>query len=394
MNKKTATTACIITAVLVFILTSMFYHTSAGLRVFSLFGDAGMGYDYAKLVQIDKMIEDNYTGSYNKDRLMNAALFSYVASLGDEHSSYLGKSEYKSFSESLSGDYRGIGITVGYGEGKILIKEVTPASPADEAGIKKGDFLIKVNGEEYNDNQIIPATDAIRNTPEGESVILTIEREGSLFDLTVTPRDIANEYVIGSMIDEGIGYINIKTFGNNIVDEFAGEINNLKEKGMKKLILDLRSNPGGSLDSAVGVGDILLPKGDIITIKDKYDKSQSYKSDETELGMPIFVLINEDSASASEVIAGALRDYDKGVLIGKKTYGKGVVQSIYEFGDGTGLRLTTAKYYTPSGECIHGTGIEPDIEVELGEGASISYGDLTRPDPQLERALAEARGAQ
>ncbi len=391
MNKKAIISSCTITAVVIFILTSIFYHTDAGFRVFSLFGNDDESYDYAKLSHINSLIEESYTGSYNRDNLMDAALFSYVASLGDTYSSYLGEMDFASFNESLSGGYRGIGITVTNTGDKILITEVTPSLPADAAGIRKGDFLIKVNGTPYKGSQMNAATQAIKSTPVGESVLLTVEREAKAMNISVTPDEIKTDYVTSKLIDASIGYINVKTFGNDIGEDFKKEIDALKENGMKKLILDLRSNPGGALEAAVDVGDILLPKGNIISIKDKKGREESFKSDEKELGMPIFLLINEESASASEVIAGALRDYDKAVLIGKKTFGKGVVQSIFDFGDGTGLRLTTAKYYTPSGECIHGKGIEPDIEIDMPEGAEISFGDASKNDPQLLKALEEAR---
>ena len=192
------------------------------------------------------------------------------------------------------------------------------------------------------------------------------------------------------MLSPVTGYIRLQSFGTGVGNLFKAKANELKKQGMKGLIIDLRSNPGGSLESAVEVGDFLLPEGKIITIKQKSGEEAVYKSDKSEIGIPMCVLINESSASASEVISGALSDHKKATLIGKKTYGKGVVQTLFELGDKTALRLTTAKYFTPSGECIDGIGIAPDIEVDLPEGMVFGQRDTEiENDTQLDAAIEE-----
>ena len=243
----------------------------------------------------------------------------------------------------------------------------------------------------FADDQLPDLLSAIE-VKNGESIVLTILRGSEVLDINVVVEKIEADYVNGKMLDDKTGYIKIDTFGLNIDKDFSKEIETLKSKGMKGLILDLRSNPGGALDSAVAVSDMLIGEGEIVTIKDKSGKEDVYTSDKNELGMSICVLINEESASASEVVSAALRDHKKAVLIGQKTYGKGVVQSVYDLKDGTGLRLTTAKYFTPSGECIDGIGIMPDIEVKLPEGIKYSDDELSiENDTQLQVAISEIK---
>jgi len=392
MKNKNKIKTIISTSIIVFILTTAFYVSPNGALIYSIISDKANENDFSRFTKIERIIEDSYMGSYNKSALSDNAFHAYVASLNDPYSNFFNKREFESFNSNLDGQYRGIGITVGVKEDKIIIGKVNENSPASKAGLLKGDFITKVNNVSYKGEELSEAISAIKEVKNGESIVLTILRGSEVLDINVVVEKIEADYVNGKMLDDKTGYIKIDTFGLNIDKDFSKEIETLKSKGMKGLILDLRSNPGGALDSAVAVSDMLIGEGEIVTIKDKSGKEDVYTSDKNELGMSICVLINEESASASEVVSAALRDHKKAVLIGQKTYGKGVVQSVYDLKDGTGLRLTTAKYFTPSGECIDGIGIMPDIEVKLPEGIKYSDDELSiENDTQLQVAISEIK---
>ncbi|MBO5743669.1 MAG: S41 family peptidase [Clostridia bacterium] len=392
MKKKPILITAVITALCVFLLTTYLYTTPAGTLVFSHLSDTVTGKNYAKFAQLEYLIENEYMGSYTDHVLMDNALHMYVASLNDPYSTFFNKSEYEEFSSGLEGDYRGIGVTVKNENGRILITNVQNNSPAQKGGILPGDILVKVNGTEYNGGQMSSAVSAIKKHSVGQSLTVTVERDGILKDFTIVIEDIKLELVSSKILENFIGYVRIQSFGNEVASLFKKNVEEMKEKGIKGLIIDLRSNPGGALTTAVEIGDYLIGEGELLTVRDKDGKEKVYKSKKGELELPMCVLINENSASASELVAGALRDYNKATLIGKKTYGKGVVQSVFDLGDETALRLTIAKYYTPSGECIHGKGISPDIEVDLPEGVSISQNDKEiKNDTQLDAAIEEMK---
>jgi len=267
-------------------------------------------------------------------------------------------------------------------------------SPAEKAGIRAGDILRAVDGEEFYSSQILDASQKLKNGEIGSEVIVTIEREGKgTFDLTVIREKIIKETVTSKLINEDVGYIRISEFdynkereNNNTADEFKEHFNALKTAGMEKMIIDLRNNPGGELSVVCDIADMLVPKGIITYTEDKRGRRETYKSDKNECDMPIVLLVNGGSASASEVLTGALRDYGKATVVGTKTYGKGIVQTVIPFSDGSGMSVTIAKYYTPNGECIHEVGIEPDIVVEMDTDKTIS--DLEyNEDIQLQKAV-------
>lgn len=390
MKKKPILITAVATALCVFLLTTYFYTTPAGTLVFSHLSDTVTGKNYAKFAQLEYLIENEYMGSYTDHVLMDNALHMYVASLNDPYSAFFNKAEFEDFSSGLEGDYRGIGVTVKNENGRILVSNVQNNSPAQKGGIMQGDILVKINGTEYAGSQMSEAVAEIKKHSVGDSLTVTVERGGKLKDLTVVIEDIKLELVSSKILENSIGYVRIQSFGNDVAPLFKKNVEEMREKGISGLIIDLRSNPGGALTTAVEIGDYLIGEGTLLTIRDKDGKEKVYKSKKGELNLPMCVLINENSASASELVAGALRDYNKATLIGKKTYGKGVVQSVFDLGDSTALRLTIAKYYTPSGECIHGKGIAPDVEIDLPEGVSISQNDKEiKNDTQLDRAIRE-----
>jgi len=392
MKKKTIFITSIISAVIVFSLTTVFYLSYPGSLLFFRVYDKVKDSNLTNYVISDKLIEDNFTGNYSKNAAWYMAMHSYVNSLDDVYSAYMSANEYESLTSNLSGSYQGIGITVNAVDGRIYIKDVKESYPADKAGIMPGDYLHKINGEEYNASSLAEAVNKIKAVRVGETVEITVLRgnEEIVFDIKIENIDM--EYVRGEMLDNSIAYIRIDSFGKTIGDDVGKLLEKFKD--MKGLIVDVRSNPGGSLDAAVEVTDHFLGEGDILTVRDKSDNEDVYVALEGSVGVPVCVLIDEESASASEVFAGALKDHGKATLVGQKTYGKGVVQSIYPLAYGEALRITTARYYTPSGECIDGVGIYPDIEVSLPDGVAFAdLEDAPHNDTQLAAALEAVKSS-
>ncbi len=391
--KKNYIVTIVLTALIVFMLSGLFYsRTGLGRLVYSDLAQSSVGLGHSKFLKIEALLDEKYMGELNKDEMTENAYEAYVATLGDPYTNYLDKKNYAGMNEKLNGDYVGIGVEIGEENNKIKVVGVNAASPAEKAGIMTGDYIIAVDGVEYSYDKVEEAVNSIKNSDSEVPLVVTVERGAQKIDVRVCTGEIEIKYVVHDMLEKNIGYIRVKTFGNNVYEDFKKALEELTSNQMKGLIIDLRSNPGGSLEQVVEMTDLLVPEGIITTVKKKDGSTTEYKSDENEVSVPICVLINSESASASEVMSGALRDYDKATLIGEKTFGKGVVQGIFEFSDKTALRITVAKYYTPSGECIHGSGIMPDIEVSLPEDMYISDFDDNiqshlSDDAQLKKAI-------
>ena len=388
MTKKRLIALLAVCSVAAAILTTLFYISPYGRAVYASIAQRFGASPAAKLMKIESIVDSLYMGEYDKDRLTNIAAYEYAAAVGDKYTGYLTAEDFKSMQENLDGGYRGIGIHVGVREGKVFIDSVMKGSPAEKAGLLGGDFIVSVNGVDYTGNDLSNVISVIKAVLPGESAELGIERGGMLMNKKVTVGDIELEYIKSSMLDGNVGFVRIDTFGNDVPEKFKSHINALIEKGATSLIIDVRSNPGGSLDAVVEMVDFLVPEGTITTVKDRDGKEEVYKSDKSEIKLPMCVLINESSASASEIMAAALSDYDKATLVGKNTYGKGVVQGVFALGDGTGLRVTIARYYTPAGQCIDGQGVAPDVEVDLPDGVQLKEYDATEDgDTQLAKAI-------
>jgi len=355
-----------------------------------------------KFNQVRNILKEDYYQEVDEDTLLEGAVAGMAYSTGDVYTVYYTKEQMQELleiSNKSEETYVGIGVSVIMGtDGLLSIVELFDDSPAKEVGMMQGDKIVKVDGEDVTgikDSDLI--IEKIKG-PENTKVIVTVIRpsEGRTIDFEITRRKV--KYVINlrsEIIDGNIGYIRIMSFNDrNISNLFADELHKLIAKGMKGLIIDVRDNPGGYYDQVCKIADMLLPEGIIVYTEDRNNKKEIEKSDASELNMPITVLINGNSASASEVLAGALKDHKKGTLIGTKTFGKGLVQSIKVLDDGSGIKYTTARYFTPSGVCIHGIGIEPDVEVPVSskyEGMSVSQiprGD----DVQLQTAVEVLRG--
>ena len=294
--------------------------------------------------------------------------------------------------KQTNGSMTGIGVNVASLDNKIVILSPIKGSPAEQAGIQNNDVIEKINDVEYTGDQLSEAIEVISNA-EGSELKFTIERNGSEpFDVMITPQEVKLSVIEGEMLDSYTGYIRITSFMNeNTTEDFKKEIEELKGQGMKGLIVDLRNNPGGLLSEAVGVASQFIPKDSIITYTvDKYDnRNESLSVGGIAEGMPLVVLVNEDSASASEVVTGALRDYKAATIVGSTTFGKGIVQQTLRFNnDIGGLKVTISKYYTPNGENIHKIGITPDVEVST-ENKLDSQQYNRNEDEQLKAAVNE-----
>lgn len=343
---------------------------------------------YNLLFQVRDALLTKYDGEIDDDDLLEAAIKGMTDSLNDPYTVFMNQDEYKSFVEQSEGHFVGIGAQMAIKDNKITVVAPIEGSPAEKAGLKSGDIILKVDDTEITEPNLDKTVSMIKGE-QGKPVTLTVERDGSKQEITIVRDEIKMISVKGELIDGNIGYIQISSFDENVADEFKEKIIELKSKGMAGMILDLRGNPGGFLGEAVKVASQFIPKGEVVTYTiDKYGNKQESKSVGGEAeGMPLVILIDGGSASASEVVTGALRDYKAGTTIGKTSFGKGIVQQLIEFSDGNGgLKVTTSKYYTPNGENIHKIGITPDIEVSLPD--ELKTQDYTRDlDSQFNKAL-------
>ena len=316
---------------------------------------------YDKLVALENIVEEDYYQEVDQEKLILGAEKGLIQSLGDPYSEYYTKEEFNLLKEQTQGSFVGIGIYMsGNDEDNVVVKSVIKDYPAEKSGLKSGDIILKVDGEEVKYSQSSLAASNIKGKA-GTSVVLTIKRGDKQFDVTVKREEIVVASVKSEVKDDNIGYVQITSFDKNTYKEFKQAVSSLQKKNVKSLIIDLRDNPGGLLDVCVDIADYLLGEGTIVYTKDNNGDTQYYKSDEKKVDLPIAVLINENSASASEILTAAIVDNKAGIAVGTTSYGKGLVQSVREFNDGTGYKLTTAQYYTPNGNYINKQGIKPNI---------------------------------
>lgn len=312
--------------------------------------------------------------------------------LGDPYSQYYTPEEYEDIKISASAQYYGIGAALQQDKTtmRVTVSRVYEDSGAEAAGIKKGDEIVEVEDIKASETELSELVAKIRGE-EGTTVHLKVTREGEeeALDFDVTRGEVHIPTVTSKMLEDGIGYIQVSEFAESTPQDFQSAIDTLTEQGMTSLMVDLRDNGGGVLTACQKMLDIILPEGIVVYTEDKYGNRVDYKSDaERCLKLPIVVLINGNSASASEIFAGAIHDFDYGTLIGTKTFGKGIVQNVKMLEDGSAYKLTVSKYYTPNGHNIHGTGIEPDIEVEYeytGDADAEEYNELL--DSQVLKAI-------
>ena len=321
-----------------------------------------------KLEKLESLINEYYLKDVDQDDLQQGIYKGYIAGLNDPYSAYYDEEATKSFQESTEGEYDGIGAVMSQNRetGIITISQVYEGSPAEQAGIKDNDILYKVEDEEVTGQDLTEVVSKIKGE-KGTDVKMTVLRGDERKEVQVTATRATIEYptVNSKMLDNGIGYLRITEFDAVTYDQYMNAYNDLKNQGMKGMIVDLRSNPGGSLSIVCKILDEILPEGKIVYTQDKNGKEEDFTSDEEKkIDIPMTVLVNQYSASASEIFAGAIQDYKLGAIVGTQTYGKGVVQQIFDLKDGTCVKLTIAKYFTAKGQDIDGKGITPDVAID------------------------------
>ena len=313
--------------------------------------------------------------------------------LDDPYSAYYTEEEYTALMESSSGSYCGIGATVTQDTdtGYVEIVSMFEGSGALEAGLEEGDMITAVDGTDISEMDLNSVVSLMKGE-EDTTVEVTVYRPSTeeTLSFTITRHTVGTITVAGTMLDNNIGYIVISEFDEVTVSQFEEVLNDLTEQGMEGLIVDLRDNPGGLLTAVVDIVDMLLPEGIITYTEDKYGNRQNYSSDADYNDVPMVVLVNGNSASASEIFAGAMKDYERATLVGTQTYGKGIVQTIRQLTDGSAIKLTIARYYTPNGICIHGEGITPDIVLEYDYDAVADLETVTWEDDNQVMAGYEA----
>lgn len=349
--------------------------------------------EFNNLFLAKEVIKKKYIGDVDEEKLKSGAVKGLMASLDDPYSTYFTEKEYEEF-YTLSGNYYGIGVQInGNDEGKIRIINVYDKSPAKSAGLKKEDLIIKVNDKDVDWANSSKAISMMKGE-KGKKVKLTIQREESIFDVNLTTDDVEKNPVKYELVDSDIGYISLEEFDGNSNKYFTNAVDELKGKGAKGFIVDLRGNPGGYLDQVVEIASQFTEKGKLLVYTvDKENKKEEYKSTGGKLiGVPMVLLVDGNSASASEVFTGVVKDYNLGTIVGVKTYGKGVCQNTYPIKDGKegAIKVTTAQYYTPAGNNIHKIGIEPDIIVEYPKELLNEEYDRNK-DPQFNKAIEEIR---
>lgn len=373
MNKILKT---IIAVLLIAIISSL---STLGLIYYALgFNEKGFT-NLMRFITAYRFIETKYVNDTDDVNLIDGAIDGMVKSLNDPHSNYLSPKMYKTLMEQTEGSFAGIGVIMGMdNEQKIHIVGIMENSPGQKAGLQEGDEILAVDGVSVKEMAFDEVATHVRGQV-GTNVVLTIMRNNVNQDITITRDNIKLKTVGHKMLNNNIGYIQIVSFSEDTANEFNDAYNDLKNQGMKGLVLDLRNNPGGLLTTCVEIAQKLVPKGDIVSIVDKQGNKETYSSSLEAPEYPLVVLINKNSASASEILSGAIQDTKSGTIVGNTSYGKGSVQTILPMFEDDAVKLTIAKYYTPSGRSIDGIGITPDVEINLDENATT--------DTQLNKAI-------
>lgn len=335
---------------------------------------------YSRLEEVRKSLIEGFYQEVNDEKLITGALKGMMASVDDPYTFYYTPDEMEKYRQQSSSEYSGVGLLIqNNSDGYIEIIRVFPDGPADAAGAVAGDLILEVDGTQVSGSSPRALNEAVSlmKGEDGTGVSLTVLRNGDEIKLRLIRGEVSTSSVSCEMLEERIGYIGIYQFSGDVVSAFETALKELLDRKVEGLVIDLRNNPGGILDDVVAVADSMLPEGVIVYTKDREGVREDYYSDEEFVDLPLTVLINDMSASAAEIFAAAVQDFDRGTVIGRKSYGKGIVQTVVQFeDDGAGMQYTSSSYFTPSGMNIHGIGVTPDITVNDPEGF-VSYSGIT-----------------
>ncbi|WP_270498986.1 S41 family peptidase [Blautia intestinalis] len=343
-----------------------------------------------KIEYLEKMIDQEYLGEVDNDEMAEGVYAGLVYGLGDVYSRYYTADEYAQETASTDGAYAGIGVSIQKNKnGGVQIAECYEGGPGADAGLQTGDVITAINDTDVTDMELSDVVSLIRENKD-ETIVLTVfrENEEKSREISVDVTDVELPSVFGEMLDKKTGYIQITQFTGVTPQQYKDMFTELKDKGMERLVIDLRDNPGGLLTSVCDILREILPEGLIVYTEDKYGNREEETCDgKHQLDMPLAVLVNENSASASEIFAGAVQDHGVGTIVGTTTYGKGVVQELRQLSDGSAVKLTVSNYYTPNGNSINKVGIKPDVEVKLASEL-LNKDEITHEeDNQLQKAL-------
>lgn len=367
--------------------------TAAFMR-YSLYGEALRDLkqvDFDKFARVFKIVTEEYVDPVSSSQVMDGALSGMVDSLKDPYSQYLTAQQYRQMKIHTTGTYSGIGVYVGMRDGYVTVIAPIKGSPAEKAGLRAQDRIIRVDGKDIAGLPIDEVVSLIKGK-KGTKVVLTIQRPGveTPFDVEVVRSIVEVDPVIWEITTTGkgkkIGYVRITEFNEHAYEKTKNAVRRLLNQQVEGLLLDLRQNPGGLLDQCLKVAGIFLPEGPVVEVVGRGGKKRVFRSEGPGVDLPLVVLVDHGSASASEILAGAIRDRGTGLLLGMRTFGKGLVQSLIEVGDDTAVKITSARYYTPDGISINGTGIEPDIVVPLPP-EEVPKEPSAGLDPQVKKAL-------
>lgn len=381
----------VITAVVTFFATALLFFAS-NMLPYNFLQDRSSFTN--KAARVASLLDKYYIDADKLDtsKMEDSALAAYVYTGTDDYTMYMSGETYNEIKSTFEGDYLGVGVEVFVDPDDSLITVLSPleGSPAQKAGILRGDKIIAVDSNPVNLENYDYAIEMMKGshkTADPKTVDITVKRGDKTLDFTVKRAKIKTKSVSYEILDD-IGYIRISTFDINTYADFKNALNFITKSGANGLVIDLRNNPGGILEIVCDITDLIIGEGTIVSVEGTVKMAnKTYKSDKNELGIPLAVIVNDQSASGSEVLVGAVRDHKKGTVIGTKTFGKGLVQTVFNLDDDSAVKITTAKYYTPNGECINEKGIEPDINIEMDILNSYPYTNSVKDDAHLSTAI-------
>lgn len=380
-NGKIIAITAVVTAAVTILFTTYFYGFVIKIVPFGELSE-----NYPKLNAVLQALDQYYYEDFDKQELEEKMLPAVISTLGDPYTAYMNTEEWAEFNESIEGVYDGIGVTIGGKDDDPYINVISTmeGSPAREAGIVSGDRITHVEGEAYFIEGMDTAVSKMRGEAGTTVTITVLHQDETSEDYTLERRSITIETVTSEMWNN-VGYLQISSFDVDTYHQFETHLERLLEQGAEGLIIDLRSNGGGLVDTATKIADRLLPEGTIFYTGNKYGKQSTVSSDPSKIDIPYVILVNEGTASASEILSGAVKDHAAGTIVGKNTFGKGLIQMPLNFKDGSAMKITIEKYYTPNGNDIHEKGIAPDVEVDLPEDIIVEARDEN--DTQYQKAL-------